>query len=522
MLPGELLICRTRKGRITPVFASLDGEWLKVARDIIEVFRKHIGRTQGELLRSIREIEDSSAVDHRYIKGLKTLLMRQCSFEVDAAVEPFLARKTVFKEASLNPVRNRGDREKVLVRVAGKLGLAVNDLEKALWADSEEMQILREFREIGAEELIRLYNTSLAQTLLFKAVSMTVRIKQGHKYLIRRVKRLGLMYMAERLAGCLHITIYGPASLLKMTEKYGTSMAKLLPAVIASPSWMVRADIVFRGSWPGAQSRASPRILEFRIDDSKRLLLTIKQPIHPTREFDSTVEEKFARSFVALRTGWAVTREPEPLVAGGRVFIPDFLLEKNGAKVYLEIVGFWTQEYLERKLMKLRKLEKVNLILAVDKNLACSGFKELKEFSVIYYQKEVPMKDVMRVLNKLEKEEIDRELRSLTEEGISIEGDIVDLEAVASERGVSYEAVRRALEGMEGYVEVGKEMVSHTKLKKLERKLLSFNRTAKYEDVAAVIKGEGIENVAAMLEQLGYEIKWASLDADNLRVIRKN
>ncbi len=505
-----------------PVFAPLEGKPLKVARNIIEVFRGHIGRTQGEILRGVREIEDSADVDHRYVKGLKTLLMRRCSFEVDAAVEPFLARKMVFEEASLNPVLNRGDRKKVLVRVAGKLGLAVDDLEKALWADSEEMQVLRKFREIGAEELIRLYNTSLAQTLLFKAVSMTVRMKEGHKDLLRRVKRLGLMYMAERLDGYLHITIYGPASLLRMTEKYGTSMAKLLPAVIASPSWMIRADIVLRSSWPGAQSKASPRILEFCIDDSKRRLLAVKQPLHPTREFDSSVEEKFAKSFAALRTGWSVIREPEPLVTGGRVFIPDFLLEKNRAKVYLEIVGFWTQEYLERKLLKLRELEKVNLILAVDKNLACSGFKELKEFSVIYYQKEVPLKDVMRILNQLEEKEIDRELRSLAEEGLSIEGDIIDLEAVAYEKGVSYEAVRRALEGVEGYVEVGKELVSLTKLKELERKLLSLHKVAKYEDVAAVIKGEGIVNVAAILEHLGYEIKWASLDADNIRVIRKN
>jgi len=37
------------------------------------------------------------------------------------------------------------------------------------------------------------------------------------------------------------------------------------------------------------------------------------------------------------------------------VFIPDFGFEKNGVKAYLEVVGFWTDEYLQKKLGKLRE-----------------------------------------------------------------------------------------------------------------------------------------------------------------------
>jgi hypothetical protein len=76
--------------------------------------------------------------------------------------------------------------------------------------------------------------------------------------------------------------------------------------------------------------------------------------------FDSIVEEKFARKFLGLSAGlgWKLVREPDPLiVSGGRAFIPDFLFVKPGRKkVYLEIVGFWTPDYLERKFQKLAEI----------------------------------------------------------------------------------------------------------------------------------------------------------------------
>ena len=45
-----------------------------------------------------------------------------------------------------------------------------------------------------------------------------------------------------------------------------------------------------------------------------------------------------------------------PLIADGKAMIPDFLFERFGRKVYFEIVGFWTKEYLERKSAKIKVL----------------------------------------------------------------------------------------------------------------------------------------------------------------------
>ena len=59
--------------------------------------------------------------------------------------------------------------------------------------------------------------------------------------------------------------------------------------------------------------------------------------------FDSTVEEKFAIKFQQSRTGWTLIREPDPIILDNdKAFIPDFMFERYGRRIYLEIVGFWT------------------------------------------------------------------------------------------------------------------------------------------------------------------------------------
>ncbi len=66
---------------------------------------------------------------------------------------------------------------------------------------------------------------------------------------------------------------------------------------------------------------------------------------------------------------WDVIREPEAVPAAGKLIFPDFLLRHrlDPARAWLvEIVGFWTPDYLSRKLAGLRAARIPNLILCVD------------------------------------------------------------------------------------------------------------------------------------------------------------
>jgi predicted nuclease of restriction endonuclease-like RecB superfamily len=58
---------------------------------------------------------------------------------------------------------------------------------------------------------------------------------------------------------------------------------------------------------------------------------------------------------------------------GAEVMIPDFALEHpDGRRAILEIVGFWTPEYLSEKLEKIHAADVDNLILAVSERLDCA------------------------------------------------------------------------------------------------------------------------------------------------------
>jgi predicted nuclease of restriction endonuclease-like RecB superfamily len=237
-----------------------------------------------------------------------------------------------------------------------------------------------------------------------------------------------------------------------MTERYGTSIAKLLPRITASDSWNVMAEILMRNRGGKmftfeADSRELKDLLPGRGDDAPGR----RGRPHVDPLYDSSTEEKFARSFLSYGTGWALKREPEPLVAGAHVLIPDFSFEKDGMKVYLEVVGFWTPEYLERKINKLNLVAGVDMIIAADESLACSKLERLRgKALVMYYKRDVPLKPIVEHLRRargLDRQQAGREAQG--GDAIELSGDVVEIEEIARRKGVAVASVRIALQDSE-------------------------------------------------------------------------
>ena len=90
--------------------------------------------------------------------------------------------------------------------------------------------------------------------------------------------------------------------------------------------------------------------------------------------FDSKIEKIFLQKFELFKTGWTIEREPEPIITKQKTaFIPDFVLSKFDNNVFVEIIGFWTKEYLERKITKIFEIvqnkthdEKFFMILVIN------------------------------------------------------------------------------------------------------------------------------------------------------------
>jgi len=54
--------------------------------------------------------------------------------------------------------------------------------------------------------------------------------------------------------------------------------------------------------------------------------------------------------------------------------IPDFaFVHPDGRRAMMEIVGFWTPDYLRKKLNKLRRARLPNMVIAVSEKLNCSA-----------------------------------------------------------------------------------------------------------------------------------------------------
>jgi len=501
MLPGELLITRTKKGRIYPVFAEIDEEHLELAEELIEVYRNFVGKKKSEIDEIVAEFEQG--LNFKLVRGLRTLLERRCIFKSKFTVEPVVARRAVFEAASSKKITNRNEREEVIGNAANKLNISVVELEQSLWADQESEVVLDDFAVLRPEELLKLYNLSLAQTLLFKSTGMNASFKGNYKEIFRAIKYLGLMYSPEGNK----VRVEGASSLLKLSERYGTSLARLLPVIVNSDEWEIDAEIVIR--------RDTPRIYHFVMDSRSKNLLMSKEKESKTT-FDSGIEERFYNAFLSspASKGWELIREPDAVFTGKTVFIPDFKFKHKeiGIETYFEIVGFWTEEYIKRKLSKLRAMP-FAMLVAIDRNLACfnsANFELGLDQPVILFSRKVPVGEVLRYLAKVEGEEIKKQVESLAVMRIEIEGDIVSIKDIAMRYSVSKEAVRACLNNPE-YVVFKEVVVKKELLNEVKEKLVSINIKL-YVEARRAIEDIGLSNPDEVLAKLGFKVKWKGLD----------
>src|SRR5216683_1425877 len=246
MLPSNLLRAKISKGKIRPVYVALDTESLALAERITDTYRDGVAKRKGELLEKLKELENDGH-DFKLVRGLSILLDRRSTFDADSALNPVEARRAVFREASRTKASSPGEKNLVLQRVSTKLGVSPEALERTLFSDVEDELILRDFKPfLGPDVLLKYYNLSLAQTLLFKSLRVEFSASSNWKNIFRDVKWLGLIYSIDREGDEFKVSLDGPFSLFKMTERYGTSIAKLLPQIIMSDSWAIKAEILAR------------------------------------------------------------------------------------------------------------------------------------------------------------------------------------------------------------------------------------------------------------------------------------
>ena len=510
MIPAQLLRARISHGQISPVYTTLTSENLELAKNIIGFFKDSKGLKRAIIDRNIQSLEE--AFDYRLVRGLTHIFGRRCVFEANASINPSEARRLVFGEASKIRVPDKKSRAQIIQIAAEKARVTVDQLENSLWSDLDENLILKNIEEIKPQDLLKQYNLSQTQTLLFKSQWLEFTVSDNWKNIFREIKRLGLIYIVEKNSET-HVRVEGPLSLIKMVDRYGTATAKLIPVIVTSKEWRIKADILGKGD--------KRKIYRFELSsqNAEGLFPFVEYKNEP--QYDSEVERKFANSFNALDSGWVVKREPEPLITGSRVLIPDFGFEKNGLKVFLEILGFWTPDYLESKISKIKSLESVDLIIAIDESLACSKIKDIEK-DIILFRGNVDAKNVYRQLRNRESRTLDSQVEKVMRSGLNLKGDIIKIRDIAASIGVSVEATRKAVEKMKidkNYFRAADIFIHKDIMKILKNKIDSLNEPS-FSKVQKIFEEEGLDETSILIGALGYEVKWQGLDPSTAKIIR--
>jgi predicted nuclease of restriction endonuclease-like RecB superfamily len=497
MLTKDLLRVSRRGGGYRPQFVDERRE--ELAARVIGCYQGHRGQKRAELQNSLEVIERDSD-DFKLVRGLAKLLERETTWAVRSPLDPETTRRRVFTEAERVGVVTADEREQALARVADRLETTVEAVEQSLYADREtEMRLASVDVRWAPADLLARYNLSLAQTALFDATEVRLHTDDP-RALVTAIKRLGLMYEIYDGDDWAFV-VTGPDALFRSSRRYGTQFARLLRTVAKSDSWQLTATIDDRGT-EREMTLSDPDPI--RVPDSEPLV---------EDSYDSDVERDFATRFQSLDLDWELEREPAPLAAGERVMIPDFAFDwKHGDfRVFFEIMGFWTPEYVSKKLDQLDAVDDVELLVAVDESLGVSEDIETRDHRALTYSGRVRIKDVRNALSRYERELVAESTAGLPDE-LRPENDVVTLARLAERHAVSEQALAEV--SFPDHERVGRTLVRPAVLESLDEQI---EAGMTLETVEAILDEAGIDDASATLSALGYRVEWEGLSGGTVR-----
>jgi uncharacterized protein len=617
MLPIELLRVHisSKLNQIRPVFYdSQDENQLLLAVKLVKMFEEMAtkGVSKAKLDENLLKIE-AKHTDYKLVRGICHLLEQRCEYALPStactlngnnnAISTINLRRKIFEESSRKGYAVTEDgRNQILQKFASESDLTTNELEIAMWADLDKNKYLKNFESLSPLQLISWYNISILQTLLLNCVKLEFSVYGGFtwKKILWKIKQLGLMYFLyhennlesesnrqtrsqdkvfnskkDKRVVC---TVEGPLSIVRLTDRYGMAMAKLIPLITFTDMWSIDA-VILRKSISSVR-----KTYRFQIS-SKDKDLPLFEPLFDASkvqlqpesnmdsgslyksaldDFDSIVEKKFMDKFLKFSIGWNLIREPDPLIlSNGKAFIPDFVFEKYDIKVYLEIVGFWTSEYLKRKLEKIKDLLNIKskssvgsdlLIVAnIDNYISENGdkiminsifSKYIARNNLIFYKKDqIPFGPIIKYLKDIDSRIIDdisinfnnsivKELESIIQDK---ENKIIFLKQVSDKQNIPVESVLKTIRNLQsnndpsttmiknkikGFLLLDNYLISNDKIDEL---LPELDKLKKLSDAVRFLGQNNIpeECITSFIPKIGFDIVWNGIDFNDALIQRK-
>lgn len=372
MLTRELAIVHRKQGRVYPdrLTSATHAIYPALSRRMIAVYEEGNGKTRQELHRSVVHIlEEDRDCPVRRMGAFCKLLDEYGRFDQGKPKQAAELRQRVFAIAARyhplldNPESTLDPTEAwVKQKIAHELGMEWPGLQARLYEDLMEYHRLRSFEgPTDPIDLLSRYNVAQTQAALLDALSIRIEATADWKMILRYAKLAGLMHTISLTAKGYRIELNGPASILRLTPRYGAAMARFLPGLLSCRGWELTATMRSRG---GASSMGPTLELSDRSG--------LRCPVAPQGSVDSEIERVWIEAWgTQTHAGWTLIREGEILVRGQRVFIPDFVLHhEDGHRVLLEIAGFWTPQYVQHRTLSLELFADIPILVAIPRGNA--------------------------------------------------------------------------------------------------------------------------------------------------------
>ncbi len=359
-----------------------DYPWL---RALLTEYERFVGKKRRDF--RLRMQEPLPVPCHaRKLRDALQVLERLSTDRTASSAVPRKVRAELFRAAA-----STDDREDALASAAATLGLTRDLVLESLFLDLPDERILGPLSEsIDPAEFALRINAEMVSSLLRKALRIRVLARGNIRAVVRHAKLCGLLCHATpgTTKDSVTLDISGPYALFQHTRVYGRALASLVPRLAWCQHYRFEADCVL-----DAKSRSVGR-----------LVLSSGAPIKAAREleaFDSKVEECFAKSFAKLAPDWDIIREPNAVAVGESLAFPDFALRHRlkATVWHLEIIGYWTPEYLEHKFAQLRAANIDNMIVCIDDKRACGEGDLPSSARIIRYRTKIDARKVLALID---------------------------------------------------------------------------------------------------------------------------
>lgn len=397
MLAKRLLQYHLEGDRVVPHWLDAsDDPWMG---ELLESLGHHVGLSWGRWHDRKRSGWTVPAPEGKRAMAL-AVLEKSVGGKRPDGVSPAEVRAAVFTAAEATRGLEDG-RNHALASAARSLGLPVEQVERALFGDlpDERTLVLREALP-DAATLIERVNLALVQGLLRQSTRVEIALRGHARPVVRQILLRRLIAVARPDGSdAVRIEVSGVYDLFRRTTLYGRALGSIVPILSSCPRYRLDAELVL-GS----------RTARLQLTEARRFSARL------TRRYDSKLEERFARDVDRQLPDWELVREPSPVQVDGTLVFPDFEVRHRSEptrRALVEIVGFWTADYLATKAGRLERSGRTDLILCVDEDRCTTARQLAPSLRIVPFKRRIDPHAVVAAIDAAPVEETRSDVRRI-------------------------------------------------------------------------------------------------------------